>query len=156
MRKLIAILVILISAGLHQVSFAQNNSIAGVSLDLTSSDFMEQIGAKAAEIASSLKAKKCSVSVNEGLAKDIQKVCYVDINLEYKGSEDVMPLAMLRSAFNAKYGVCWTGNACTVMARTDALFWKTPYGEIALFEFAGKLCVRIFNYSGITESYTVF
>ena len=101
MRKLIAILVILISAGLHQVSFAQNNSIAGVSLDLTSSDFMEQIGAKAAEIASSLKAKKCSVSVNEGLAKDIQKVCYVDINLEYKGSEDVMPLAMLRSAFNA-------------------------------------------------------
>lgn len=61
MKKLIAILVILIGAGLHQVSFAQNNSIAGVSLDLTAPDFMKQIGAKAVEISSSLKAKKCSV-----------------------------------------------------------------------------------------------
>lgn len=147
MKKLIVTLLLMIPV----YAIAQIN-IAGVPLGTPVADFEAQINAKTTELAEIAHAKKCKITINEYLPGDVQTACVVDVKFEYKSTQSDMGFAVIRSLLNKKYGDNKEREVMTAIS-TSGLFWRTPYGEVALFRYAGSVVVRIFDYVSIENAY---
>lgn len=153
MKKLLVMTIFAIFAiALSDTLTAQTKNIFGGSLDMPESDFTTTITAKANDIAAMAKAKKCKIEVNKYTPGNPSAVCCVEISLDYKATESETAYAMLRSLFNSKYGENKVRPVRLPIPK-DGLFWKTSFGEIALYKVSDTVGIRIFNYDAIRASY---
>lgn len=144
-------LFLLMLAILPFLAVGQTNLI-GVPFGIPVADFESQIQSKTPELASIANAKKCNVSVNKNIPGDIQTVCFVIIELEYKATETNMGFAIIRSILNSKYGENTIRETMTAI-HERGLFWRTPFGEIAICQISNTIQIRIFDYKSIEKEY---
>lgn len=153
MKKLLAMMFVAIATMvLNNTAIAQTKSVFGVSLEMPASDFTTELTAKANDIVGMAKAKKCKIEVNKYVPGNPSAVCCVEISLDYKATESETAYAMLRSVFNSKYGENKV-RLVRLPIPKDGLFWKTSFGEIALYKISDTIGIRIFNYDAIASSY---
>lgn len=153
MRKLIAIVFFAItSIASCATTQAQTNTLFGVSLEMPVSEFTSTLSAKANDIASMAKAKKCKIEVNKYVPGETTTVCYVEITLDYKATESETAYAMLRSILNSKYNQN-TERLVRLPIPKEGLFWRTPFGEVALYKVSDTIGIRVFNYNAINTAF---
>jgi len=150
MKKLIVMMLAI--CGISISAIAQSASIMGVPLTIPASEFSAQIDSKKKELAEVAKAKKCKIKVNDDVPGSPTMVCCVDVIMEYQPTESDMGYAIIRSLLNEKYGDNTTGVVYLPIPK-GGLFWKTPYGEVAITKVSDDIYIRFFNYSTIKAAF---
>lgn len=153
MKKILSIVLIAILAiAACNTAKAQAKTIFGVSLEMPASDFAAELSAKADDIAAMARAKKCKIKVNENIPGAPASICHVKIMFDYRRIEIDEAYTMLRSILNSKYGENKERTfEYSASNTTKVLFWRTPFGEIALHR---SCCVYIYNYDAINAFYS--